>query len=63
MNEQQSQNKQNFLQQALEISKKSQAYFAELAKKEPLVGIDEQNRICKYYPNGKIEVLKDLANA
>lgn len=63
MNEQQSQNKQSFLQQALEISQKSQAYFAELGKKRALVAMDEQNRICKYYPNGKIEVLKDLANA
>ncbi|MBR3424916.1 MAG: hypothetical protein IKG79_02565 [Neisseriaceae bacterium] len=34
MNAQQSQNKQSFLQQALEISQKSQAYFAELGKKE-----------------------------
>ena len=63
MNTPQSQNEQSFLQQALEISQKSQAYFAELGKKRALVAMDEQNRICKYYPNGKVEVLKDLANA
>ena len=56
-------NPQSFLQTALEISPKSRAYFEELGKTEPLVAMDENNRICKYYPDGHIEVLKDLANA
>ena len=50
----------NILQEAHEIAQKVQTYFSEREKKEPLIAMDEQNRICKYYPNGEIEVLKDI---
>lgn len=54
---------QSVLQETKEIAQKVREYFAEVEKKEPLVAMDENNRICKYYPDGHIEVLKDLANA
>ena len=50
----------NILQEAHEIAQKVQTYFSEREKKEPLIAMDEQNRICKYYPNGEMEVLKDI---
>ena len=54
---------QSVLQETEEIAQKVREYFAEVEKTEPLVAMDENNRICKYYPDGRIEVLKDLANA
>lgn len=54
---------QSVLQETKEIAQKVREYFAEVEKTEPLVAMDENNRICKYYPDGHIEVLKDLANA
>ena len=54
---------QSVLQETEEIAQKVREYFAEVEKTEPLVAMDENNRICKYYPDGHIEVLKDLANA
>ncbi|MBO7555484.1 MAG: hypothetical protein J6T41_05875 [Neisseriaceae bacterium] len=54
---------QSILQETKKIAQKVREYFAEVEKKEPLVAMDENNRICKYYPDGHIEVLKDLANA
>ena len=54
---------QSVLQETKEIAQKVREYFAEVEKTEPLVAMDENNRICKYYPDGRIEVLKDLANA
>ena len=53
---------QSVLQETEEIAQKVREYFAEVEKTEPLVAMDENNRICKYYPDGHIEVLKDLAN-
>lgn len=56
-------NEQKRISQAQKIALKGQSYFAKLAQKEPLIGMDNCNRICKYYPDGRIEVLKDLARA
>ena len=56
-------NKEKLIRKAQDITQKVHAYFAEVEKTEPLVAMDENNRICKYYPDGHIEVLKDLANA